>query len=220
MQQYIILFLEGIVTFISPCLLPMMPVYVTYFAGSGGSRGETLKNAACFVAGFTVVFSLMGAFAGTIGGLLSEYRTILNIVSGTFVAALGLNFLGILKFDMASPFSKMAESGAQRKTGPVPSVIFGMVFAVAWTPCIGVFLGSALMVAATGDSALQGVSMLVCYSAGLGVPFIVCAVLIDMFKSAFAFIKRNYRVINTVAGSCLIVLGVLMMTGYFGRFVQ
>lgn len=198
----------------------MLPVYVTYFAGSRGGRGETLKNAMCFVAGFTLVFSLMGAFAGTAGMLLREYRTYVNAASGAVVILLGMNFMGILKFDLSSPLSKIFESGGERKTGPAASVIFGIIFAMVWTPCVGVFLGSALMIAANGDSALQGFFMLVCYSAGLGIPFIMGAVLIDMFKSAFALIKRNYRVVNTVAGSCLIILGALMMTGYFGRFVQ
>ena len=220
MHQYLILFLEGIITFISPCLLPMLPVYVTYFAGSEGGRVETLKNSLCFVAGFTLIFSLMGAFAGAIGMVLTSYRQVVNLVSGTVIILLGLNFMGILKFNFVSPFSGIAESGGERKTGPAASLIFGIVFAVVWTPCVGVFLGSALMIAATGDSAFQGFTMLVCYSAGLGIPLIIGAVLIDMFKSAFAFIKRNYRVVNTVAGSCLIVLGVLMMTGYYGRLFQ
>jgi len=198
----------------------MMPVYVTYFAGSGSGRGETLKNALCFVAGFTLIFSLMGSFAGAIGMLLRDHRTIINIASGTVVILLGLNFLGILRFNIVSPFSKITEPGEERKIGPAASAVFGIVFAIAWTPCIGVFLGSALMIAATSDSALQGFSMLVCYSAGLGIPFVMGAVLIDMFKSAFAIIKRNYKVVNAVAGWCLVILGAFMMTGYFGRFVQ
>ena len=220
MRQYVILFLEGIITFISPCLLPMLPVYVTYFAGSEGGKAETLKNAICFVAGFTLVFSLMGAFAGVIGMLLVNYKTTVNLISGAVVVLLGLNFLGILKFGFASPFAKMTESRKERKAGPVASLLFGVVFSVVWTPCVGVFLGSALMKAATGDSPLQGFLMLVCYSAGLGIPLIIGAVLIDMLKSAFAFIRRNYRIVNTVSGSLLIVLGVLMMTGYYGRLFQ
>ena len=220
MRQYVILFLEGVITFISPCLLPMLPVYVAYFAGTKGGRVETLKNSSCFVVGFTLIFSLMGAFAGTIGMLLNSYRSIVNIVSGTVVILLGMNFLGILKFNFVSPFGEITKSGKEIKTGPAASLIFGIVFAVVWTPCVGVFLGSALMIAATGDSALQGFFMLVCYSAGLGIPLIIGAVLIDMFKSAFAFIKRNYRAVNMVAGSCLIVLGVLLMTGYYGRLFQ
>jgi cytochrome c-type biogenesis protein len=218
-QSYVILFLEGIITFISPCLLPMLPVYVSYFAGSGGSKVETLKNAVCFVAGFTVVFSLMGAFAGTVGMALREYRTAVNIVSGAVVVILGLNFLGVLKFNISSPFKAMGESGGEKRGGPLASVTFGMAFAVLWTPCVGVFLGSALMIASNKGSAFEGFFMLVCYSAGLGIPFVVCAVLIDMFKSAFSLIKKNYRIVNAVAGSCLVALGVLMMAGYYGRYI-
>lgn len=220
MHQYAILFLEGVITFISPCLLPMLPIYVTYFAGSGGGRAVTMRNAVCFVAGFSLVFSLMGAFAGAVGGVLTEHRTTVNAVSGVIVIILGLNFMGVLKFNIASPFGAMADSGGERKGGALASALFGVTFAVAWTPCVGVFLGSALLTAAGGDSALAGLSMLACYSAGLGVPFIISAALIDMFKSTFAAIKKNYRVVNAVAGFLLIALGALMMTGYYGRFIQ
>jgi cytochrome c-type biogenesis protein len=217
--EYVTLFLEGVVTFISPCLLPMLPVYVTYFAGADGGWRETLKNAVCFVAGFALVFSLLGALAGAIGAALSEHRNAVNVVSGAIVAVLGLNFLGILKFSVASPFGSMTKIGG-KKNGPVASALLGVAFAALWTPCVGVFLGSALLKASAGGSALRGFSMLACYSAGLGIPFIIGAVLIDMFKSTFALIKKNYRIINAVAGSFLVVLGILMMTGYYWRIAQ
>jgi cytochrome c-type biogenesis protein len=218
-MQYALLFLEGIITFVSPCLLPLLPVYLSYFTGESGGRAAAFRNAACFVAGFAVVFSIMGAFAGALGGLLRHHRTAINVVSGAIVVILGLNFLGLLSFDLSSPFGRGRSSSGPRRSGPVASAVFGMTFAIVWTPCVGIFLGSALMMASTHGSVAKGVSMLMCYSLGLGVPFLASAVLIDALKSAFALIKSNYKVVNVISGSLLVVLGVLMMTGIYGRWV-
>jgi cytochrome c-type biogenesis protein len=195
----------------------MLPVYVSYFAGTGEGRAKTAKNAFCFVIGFTAVFTLMGAFAGTVGVLLREHMRVVNVVSGGVVILLGLNFLGMLKLKLTPPFGAETGSGKARKTGAAASVMLGFTFAVLWTPCVGAFLGSALMMASNQDSVARGVSMLLCYSAGLGIPFVASALLIDMLKSVFNAIKRNYRVINAVSGGLLIVLGILIMTGYYGR---
>ena len=216
-MQYLIAFLEGIITFISPCLLPMLPVYVSYFAGGGErSRKKTLLGALGFVLGFTVVFVLLGALAGTLGGLVRRHQILVNIVSGAVVILFGLNFLGVLKLNLfrGSRRAVMGESG-----GFFSSVLFGIVFSIGWTPCVGAFLGSALMLVAQQGHALEGMIMLLCYSVGLGIPFVIGAVLIDRLKSAFDFIKRNYRVINIVSGSFLILIGVLMATGLFSRFI-
>lgn len=218
MKPFLILFLEGVVTFISPCLLPMLPVYISYFAGSGSGGRETLKNSAAFVLGFTVVFASMGAFAGSVGALLREYRTALDLVSGAVVILLGLNFMGFLKFNISSPFGGWGDR-ISGKSGAAASALFGVMFAVVWTPCVGAFLGSALMMASNEGSAAKGFAMLVAYSAGLGIPFMASAMLIDTLKSTFSFIKKNYRAVNAIAGFVLVALGALMMTGYYGRFV-
>lgn len=216
-MQYFIAFLEGIITFISPCLLPLLPVYVSYFAG-GEERTtwRTLKNAFGFVAGFTVIFVLMGALAGTIGGFLKEYQTAVNIITGGIVVLFGLNFLGVIRMKL---FRGMKHSSEQNAPGFFSSLLFGMVFSVGWTPCVGAFLGSALMLASQQGQALAGVLMLFAYSLGLGVPFVASAVLIDKLKSAFDFIKRNYRVINVISGSLLVLVGIFMMTGLLGRLL-
>lgn len=216
-MQYVISFLEGIITFISPCLLPMLPVYVTYFAG-GGERNvkKTLTGALGFVAGFTVVFVALGALAGTVGGFLREYQNAVNIVSGIIVIFFGLNFLGIIKWT----FFKGARSVRTDSVGFFSAFIFGIVFSVGWTPCVGAFLGSALMLASQQGHVLEGVLMLLIYSLGLGIPFILSAVLIDYLKSAFDWIKRHYNIINTVCGSLLVLIGILMATGLLGRFIS
>lgn len=217
-MQYLIAFLEGIITFISPCLLPMLPIYVSYFAGGGQrSTGRTLKGALGFVTGFTLVFVAMGALAGTVGSFLREYQTAVNIVSGLIVVVFGLNFLGVFKLNL---FKGSQHRVNTDKIGFFPALLFGVVFSVGWTPCVGAFLGSALMLASQQAHAVEGMLMLLAYSLGLGIPFVLSAVLIDYLKSAFHWIKKNYSIINTVSGIALIFVGVLMMTGTLGQLLN
>lgn len=216
-MQYLVSFLEGVITFISPCLLPMLPVYVSYFAGGGERSGKkTLRLALGFVLGFTAVFVAMGALAGTVGSFFKLHQRAVDVLSGAVVILFGLHFLGVLKWNL------FRGSGARMNTenlGFGSAMVFGIVFSVGWTPCVGAFLGSALMMASQQGQVLAGMLMLLCYSLGLGVPFVVSALLIDQLKGAFQFIKRNYRVINTVCGGLLILVGVAMATGWFGRLL-
>ena len=217
-MQYFISFLEGIITFISPCLLPMLPIYISYFAGGEEERNitKTLKNAIGFVLGFTLVFVLMGALAGTVGGFLRKYSLIFNIVTGLIVVFFGLNFLGVFKLNIFN-----GRGGVLQKTklGFFSSTLFGIIFSMGWTPCVGAFLGSALLMASQEGSAVKGIIMLLCYSLGLGIPFVAAAVLIDKLRSTFNFIKKHYNIINKVCGGILILVGVLMMTGLLGGFL-
>ena len=217
-MHYMISFLEGIVTFISPCLLPMLPIYISYFAG--GSERSTVKTLRCafgFVLGFTAVFVAMGALAGTVGSFLVRYQTIVNLVLGGIVILFGLNYLGVLNLNI---FRGMSGNVKTADMNFLSAFLFGIVFSVGWTPCVGVFLGSALMLASQQGSALVGTMMLLCYSAGLGVPFLVSAVLIDQLKGAFNFIKRNYNLVNKVCGSLLVAVGVLMATGLLTKVLN
>ena len=215
-MQYVISFLEGIITFISPCLLPMLPIYISYFAG-GGERTtqKTLRGALGFVLGFTIVFVAMGALAGTVGSFLKKYQTAVNIVSGLIVIIFGLNFLGVLKLNLFRGGGQMSIS----PNGFFSSVLFGIIFSVGWTPCVGAFLGSALMLASQQGHVLEGMLMLLVYSLGLGIPFLVSALLIDKLKSAFNWIKSHYDLVNKISGALLICVGVLMATGTLGRFL-
>ena len=217
-MQYMISFLEGIVTFISPCLLPMLPIYISYFAGgSERSTGKTLRCAFGFVLGFTAVFVAMGALAGTLGSFLVRYQTVVNLVLGGIEILFGLNYLGVLNLNI---FKGMKGQVKTADMNFLSAFLFGIIFSVGWTPCVGVFLGSALMLASQQGSALVGTMMLLCYSAGLGVPFLVSAVLIDQLKGAFNFIKRNYAVVNKVCGSLLVAVGVLMATGLLTKVLN
>lgn len=216
-MQYVISFLEGIITFISPCLLPMIPIYITYFAG-GGERTtrKTLTGALGFVTGFTVVFVALGALAGTLGSFLREYQTAVNVISGLVVIFFGLNFLGVLKLNLFRGSGRKVDSA---NMGFFSALLFGVVFSVGWTPCVGAFLGSALALASQQGHVLEGMLMLLLYSLGLGIPFVLSAVLIDYLRSAFDWIKRNYKTINLISGGLLILVGVLMATGTLGRLM-
>ncbi len=216
-MQYLIAFLEGIITFISPCLLPMLPIYVSYFAG-GETRTtrKTLTRAAGFVLGFTLVFVAMGALAGTVGGFLKSHQTAVNLVSGGIVILFGLHFLGLFELDF---FRGSNRSVNTDNLSFVSAMLFGMIFSLGWTPCVGAFLGSALMLASQQGQVLTGMLMLLVYSLGLGVPFLLSAVLIDQLKTTFDWIKRNYTLINRISGGFLILVGVLMATGMMGRLL-
>lgn len=218
-MQYILSLLEGIITFISPCLLPMLPVYLSFFAGgSGGEKtNSTLKNAIGFVCGFTVVFLILGAFAGSIGLFLRQYTSVVNIITGLIVILFGLNFLGLIQIDLLNrTYRKELHI---KEMGFFSSVLFGIVFSIGWTPCVGAFLGSALMLASQQGSAIEGMLMLLLYSMGLGIPFIISAVLIHRLKTAFQWIKAHYRIINLLSGGLLVIVGILMMTGWMGYFL-
>ncbi|MBR3806431.1 MAG: sulfite exporter TauE/SafE family protein [Clostridia bacterium] len=213
-MQYLIAFLEGFITFISPCLLPMLPIYVSYFAGGGErSKKRSFLGALGFVLGFTAVFVSLGALAGTLGGFLREYQVAINIISGLVVILFGLSFLGIFELNIFKGFSRRINT---ENMGFFSAIIFGIIFSLGWTPCVGAFLGSALMLVATQGQAAEGVIMLLAYSLGLGIPFVISAVLIDYMKSAFDFIKRHYKIINKISGGILVAIGIMMATGILG----
>lgn len=215
-MQYLISFLEGIITFISPCLLPMLPIYLSYFAG-GGQRNvrKTLTGVSGFVLGFTLVFMALGALAGTVGSFLTRYSRWVNLVGGLIVIGFGLNYMGILRLNLF----RGGRSRQMGQTGFFSALVFGIVFSVGWTPCVGAFLGSALMLASQQGHVLVGTVMLLCYSLGLGIPFLFSAVLIDRLKGAFNWIKAHYDIINKISGGLLVLVGAAMATGLLGRLL-
>jgi cytochrome c-type biogenesis protein len=201
----------------------MLPVYVSFFAAGKADKHRALINAAGFVLGFTFVFVMLGAFAGTIGMMLIKHAFAVNLVTGLVVIVLGLNFTGLIRINF---LNRARGSTAAGKTVDVnnlrffSSALFGIVFAMGWTPCVGAFLGSALMMASARGGTLIGILMLLVYSLGLGIPFILSALLIDRLKNAFDFVKRNYKAINIASGALLVVIGLLMATGLMGRILS
>lgn len=215
-MQYLISFLEGVITFISPCLLPMLPIYISYFAGGGErSAKKTLTTALGFVLGFTAVFMALGALAGTLGGFLARHQTAVNLLSGGVVILFGLSYLGVLRLNLF----RGSGHAVKGELGFFSAFLFGVIFSVGWTPCVGAFLGSALLLASQQGKALVGMGMLLCYSVGLGIPFLISAVLIDQLKSAFGWVKSHYEIINRVCGAFLILIGLAMASGMLTRLL-
>ena len=219
-MTYILSFLEGIITFISPCLLPMLPVYILYFTGGSAEEGKsrkTLINALGFVLGFTLVFGSLGAFMAGLGSLLQRYHIVVNLITGAVVVVFGLNFMGVLNIRFLNGTHKIQRE--VKDLGFFSAVLFGIIFSIGWTPCVGTFLGSALLMASQQGSVLQGILMLLLYSLGLGIPFLVSALLIDKLKGTFQFIKMHYQTINRICGGLLVFVGIFMMTGLMSRLL-
>lgn len=211
--QYLLTFLEGIITFVSPCLLPMLPIYISYFAGqeNKGGKNRAVINSVGFVLGFTIVFLILGAFAGSIGSALKNHQVVVNIICGVILILFGLNFTEVIRLPFINNVKSFGRS--TKNLDFFSSLIFGIVFSISWSPCVGTFLGSALMLAAGTGETVKGILMLLTYSLGLGIPFILSAFLINKLKTAFDFIKKHYRLINIGSGILLIILGVMVATG-------
>ena len=207
-----LLFLEGIITFISPCFLPLLPVYISYFSGDCATNAKPVVNSAGFVAGFTAIFVSLGAFAGTIGSFLLAYQTPVNVITGALVVLFGLNYLGVLPGKGRRFNFKLKPRG---QLTLLSAFLFGTVVAIAWMPCISKFLAAVLMRAAQNGSAPGGMFMLFIYSMGLGIPFVASAMLIHRLKGTFDLIKKHQRAVNIASGALLVTVGLLMMAGLF-----
>lgn len=213
-MQYFITFLEGVVSFLSPCMLPMLPVYVSYFAAGSPKKSRAFVRSGLFVLGFTTVFTLMGLFAGTVGGFLSRHQRWVDLVCGLVVILFGLSYLEVIRL----PFLKGVDDVPMAQ-GLFSAFLFGMIYSVSLTPCVGAFLGSALMLAGSAGGAGKGALLLLVYSAGLGIPFVLSTLLLHTLQDAFDRIKRHYTLINRICGGALVLLGLLMASGQMSRLL-
>ena len=209
-MEYLVTFVEGLASFISPCSLPLLPVYIAYFATSNSSKASTFLKALFFSLGFTVIFSLLGLFAGSVGVFLNEHYRIVNIVTGSIIILFGISYL----FDLHFHFFKQRQSSI-KPTDYFKAFLFGLVFALNVSPCIGVFLGSALMLAGSSLSAVKGCSLLFVYSLGLSLPFLISSLFLQALTPVYNFIKRHYKVVNIISATVLITTGILIICGVF-----
>lgn len=212
-MQYLITFLEGVVSFLSPCMLPLLPAYVGYFAAGADQKRHTLARSLMFVIGFTLIFCLLGVTAGSLGSVLAGHRRVVEIVCGVCVILFGLAYLDVIPLPFFRGVQRMGEEGLWG------AFVFGMIYALGLTPCVGAFLGSALMLAASVGGAGRGLALLLAYSLGLGIPFVLSAVLIDRLSGAFGWVKAHYRVLNLICGALLILMGAAMAAGWLQQLL-
>lgn len=208
-MDFLIILIEGFASFLSPCVLPMLPMYVSYFAGQDKDLKKTILNSFAFVLGFTIIFVLLGIFAGTLGKLITANGRYINIIFGIIIILFGMNYIGILNIKVLNQ-----SKGIKRNTDKLSffsAILFGMVFSICWTPCVGVFLSSALMMSATSENILKGGLMLFVYAIGLGIPFILTSIFLERLKNTFDCIKKHYNTINKIAGIILIFSGIKLM---------
>lgn len=209
-------FAAGVLSFLSPCVLPLVPTYLAYIGGSGAAkRALLLRNAVLFVLGFSLVFIAMGASASALGSLLREYRTLLMVAGGFVVVAFGLVMLGVIRVPMLYRDTRAPlREDAQPQT-PWGALALGSAFGFAWTPCIGPVLGAILTAAGASGTLSTGVGLLSVYSLGLAVPFLLAALALDPFLRVSRGLRPYLPWVERVAGGLLVVVGVMMITGTF-----
>jgi cytochrome c-type biogenesis protein len=217
---YIGAFLGGVLSFLSPCVLPLIPSYVSFITGisfeefkTGDKafiRKLTLINSSAFVLGFSIVFILLGISSSYIGSFLSFYYDQIRIVGGIIVILFGLYVMGVLKLNFLASDKRIHLKAKPR--GYLGSLVVGLTFGAGWTPCIGPILGSILLIAGTSGSAMHGFKLLLVYSAGLAIPFITTSLLINTFLSHFKAIQSRMRIIMILSGLLLISFGIVLLT--------
>jgi len=215
-------FFAGLLSFLSPCVLPLVPPYLAYLAGAslrrraegetpGGARRDAALAAVLFVAGFSSVFIAFGASASAIGALVLRYSPQLAIVAGIVIILMGLHFLGLTRFSVLMREKRLAMA---KPVGLWGAYAMGLAFAFGWTPCIGPILAAILAVAASRETVGQGAGLLAVYSAGLGIPFVLAAFAIEPAMAAIARFRRHLETVEKVMGGLLVLTGIAFLTGY------
>lgn len=210
----------GLVSFVSPCIMPLIPSYVSYITGisydelvNPDSRRKNMKitllHSFAFVAGFSIIFVLLGASASLAGSLLARHLNTIRIVGGVLIIIMGVFVMDVVNIPFLQREAKFHLK--TRPAGYIGTIVVGMIFAAGWTPCTGPFLGSVLGLASQSNSVGSGMVLLMFYSLGLGIPFILSAVAISSFLSTFSKLKKHFRAIKIVSGAVLIIMGVLLL---------
>ncbi len=210
-MEYILTFFAGVITFISPCLLPIIPIYISYISlGNTASSKVKLINSIGFSLGFSIVFTMLGAIFTKFSLYVSEYNKIISIVSGIIVITFGLSVLGVVQLKI--PYIKNRSNLNMEKLTFFKSLIFGIIFAITMSPCLNTFLGSALLLAASSDNldVIKGVVLMLTFSLGLAIPFIITAMFIEEMEKIFSMLNKNRNKIQKISGMFMIFLGVLI----------
>jgi cytochrome c-type biogenesis protein len=211
-------FVAGVLSISSPCVLPLVPVYLAHLAGVGGAgqepdRRTMLTHALAFVIGFGVLFVLFGVSLGALGGVFLAYRDLLVRLGGAFMVLMGLQLVGLLRLPFLGGYHQVALPGAQPGSGRLSaSFLIGVSFAAGWTPCVGPVLGAILTLAVSAADPLASGQLLIAYAAGLAVPFLAAA---SAFGGMSGFLRRISGRVNLVSGGVLLAVGVLMLSGIY-----
>jgi cytochrome c-type biogenesis protein len=218
-----IAFLAGVVSFLSPCVLPLVPGYISMLSGAsmeelkagGGAAmvNRILRNSIAFVIGFSIVFISLGASATAVGNFLVAKRTLFNVVAGTVIVIFGLHLTGLIRIPLLYRDARV-NTGAPRR-GLTGSFLLGFAFAFGWTPCIGPILAGILALAATRDTVIQGMFLLAIYSAGLAIPFLLTSLGLSQFLKFYGKFRRHLHAVEVASGMLLIFLGVLIALNKF-----
>ena len=216
----VVAFSAGLLSFLSPCVLPLVPSYLTFITGLGledvsRARRTTLLHALLFVLGFSFIFVVLGAGATAFGQLMLAYRSWIARAGGVLMIVMGLWMLGALRLDALQQERRVHIS--DKPMGYLGTVVVGIAFGAGWTPCLGPTLGAILIMAANQTDLAKGIVLLSAYSAGLAVPFLLAALALERFLTFFQRFKKNLGTVNRVAGVLLILVGVLMFSGWFER---
>lgn len=217
----------GVLSFLSPCVLPLVPPYLTYMSGASYDQLRAEANAPgkltlrvaitslFFILGFSLVFIAMGATATAFGQVFRQILPILTPIAGVVIIAMGLHFLGVFRIGLLD--RQIRHQGPGMASGPFGGFLLGLAFAIGWTPCIGPVLAAILSVAASRDSATEGAMLLGLYSLGLGIPFFLAGIAIGPFLTFFQSFKKHLGMVEKVMGVILIITGLLFITGNFTR---
>ncbi len=209
-MDYVFTFIEGFASFISPCILPMIPIYISYFIGEDNKKvSKAVINAIGFVLGFTTVFILLSILASSFGGIISNNIKYVKILFGIIIILLGLNYMELIKIKFLNKIKTTNKNA--KDLNFLKSFVFGMLFSISWTPCIGTFLASALLLISKNQDMVKGIILMLIYSIGLGIPFIISAALLEKLKEVFNFVKKHYNIIKKISGIILIIMGIYMI---------
>ncbi len=218
----LLVFLEGLLAFISPCILPMLPIYLIYLSGKSagqdleGGQRKLVKNTLFFVLGFTIIFVLLGAGSTAIGRLLSEHKALLEKLGGIILIVMGIQMTGLLRLKFLNSEKRLP---MPKKTGnAISSLLLGFAFSIGWSPCLGPFLGAALVTAGQTDTVFQGMLLLLLFSMGLAIPFILTSLLFEQLSGFFNWLKKHLNKVKIVSGLLLVLLGIFMLLGWFGYY--
>lgn len=209
-----IVFLEGVASFLSPCLLPLIPVYIAYLSGEAGNK-KLIKNSVSFIFGFTIIFVLLGAAASGIGKFLISYRDFFDKILGILIIFMGLFYIDVIKSNFLMIERKL---DIEIKNGGILNgFLLGIGLAFGWTPCVGPILASVLAIAASTSSMIYGILLLFIYSMGIAIPFIIIALLIQRFNLKTKILLKRAKTIKLITGIIMIITGILLFTGYLGK---